>query len=71
VGTKLLKKFSAQDPKIGEIRSALIVTNNWSKSDFSHAEATLKNHVLSLDSRTVDLGEFNEFLVRHKGCLFS
>jgi voltage-gated potassium channel len=71
VGTNLLKQFSAQDPKIDEIRSALIVTNNWSKSDFSHAETVLKNHVLSLDSRTVNLVELNEFLTRHKGFLLS
>ena len=32
VGTTLLKKFSALDPKNEEIRSALIVSNDWSES---------------------------------------
>ena len=67
VGTNLLKKFSAQDPVVEEIRSALLVSDNWSDSEFSHADAVLKNHIPQLNSRTIDLGELREFLIRYKG----
>lgn len=67
VGTNLLKKFSAQDPAIEEIRSALLVSDNWSDSEFSHADGVLKNHIPKLNSRTIDLGELRDFLVRYKG----
>jgi len=71
VGTTLLKKFSAQDPAIEEIRSALLVSDNWSDTEFSHANDVLKNHIPRLNSRTIDLGELREFLVRYKGFLLS
>ena len=71
VGTDLLKKFSVLDPNIEEIRSALIVSNNWSESDFSRAAEALKNHVPRLNSRAIDLDELNEFLVQHKSFLLS
>jgi voltage-gated potassium channel len=67
VGTNLLKKFSAQDPAIEEIRSALLVSDNWSDAEFSHADEVLKNHIPRLNSRTIDLGELREFLIRYKG----
>ena len=67
VGTNLLKKFSAQDPVVEEIRSALLVSDNWSDSEFSHSDAVLKNHIPQLNSRTIDLGELREFLIRYKG----
>jgi voltage-gated potassium channel len=71
VGTDLLKTFSVQDPKIEEIRSALIVSNNWSESDFSRAVETLKHRTPRLDSRIVDLEDLNIFFTRHKGFLLS
>ena len=49
VGTKLLKKFSAIDPDIQEIRSALIVSNNWSDEDFIKTTTLLKAHAFRLD----------------------
>jgi voltage-gated potassium channel len=67
VGTNLLKKFSAQDPAIEEIRSALLVSDNWSDAEFSHADDVLKNHLPRLNSRTIDLGELRDFLIRYKG----
>jgi hypothetical protein len=66
VGTNLLKKFSAQDPTIDEVRSVLLVSDNWSDAEFSYADAVLKNHIPRLNSRTIDLGELKEFLVRYK-----
>ncbi|MDD1680683.1 MAG: potassium channel family protein [Methanoregula sp.] len=60
VGTNLLKKFSAQDPAREEIRSVLLVSDNWSDAEFSHADEVLKNHIPRLNSRTVDLEELKE-----------
>jgi voltage-gated potassium channel len=71
VGTNLLKKFSAQDPAIEEIRSALLVSDNWSDAEFSHADEVLKNHIPRLNSRTVDLEELKECLIQQKGFLLS
>jgi voltage-gated potassium channel len=71
VGINLLKKFSAHDPAIDEIRSALIVANTWSDADFIHAKEALKVHPRTLDSRTIDLRKLNEFLGHHKTFLLS
>ncbi len=71
VGTKLLKKFSAKDPGIEGIRSALIVSNHWSDEDFSQAALTLRQHVYRLDSRTIPLDELHAFLTHHKGFMLA
>jgi len=69
VGTKLLKKFSPKDPGIQEIRSALLVSNNWSDEDFKTAHAKLNAHSYRLDSREFSLEELHTFLSDHKGFL--
>ena len=71
VGVKLLKKFSTHDPAISEIRSALLVSNNWSDADFVKASAALNKYVSHLDSRTVPLEELHGFLAHHKGFLLA
>jgi voltage-gated potassium channel len=71
LGTTLIHTFGAADPSIDEIRTALIVSNNWSDKDFSLAEDTLKNHVSRLDSRSVRLDELHSLLSFHKGLLLS
>jgi voltage-gated potassium channel len=71
VGTKILKKFSEHDLSIGEIRSALIIANNWSDADFVHARSILEKHVCNLDSRVVPLGDLHGFLVHHKGFMLA
>jgi voltage-gated potassium channel len=71
VGTKILKKMCAHDPSIGEIRSTLIVSNNWSDEEFARAKKILENHVCILDSRTVSLDDLHAFLSHHKGFLLA
>jgi voltage-gated potassium channel len=71
IGTKILKKFSARDPAIDEIRSALIVSGSWSGADFTRARSVLENHAYSLDSRFIHLEELHEFLMHHKGFLLA
>jgi voltage-gated potassium channel len=70
-GTRLLQKMSACDPSIGEIRSALVVSNNWSEAEFARARAVLENHAYSLDSRSVPLVEMHQFLMSQKGFLLA
>jgi hypothetical protein len=71
LGTKLLKKFGAADPAIGEIQTVLIVSNNWSDEDFSKTGIILKNHVSQLNSRSIQLEELHGLLTYHKGLLLS
>ena len=66
VGTKLLKKFCPKDPGIQEIRSALLVSNNWSDEDFKTVDAKLKAHSYHLDSHEFSLEELHSFLSDHK-----
>lgn len=71
MGTKILKKMSAQDPAIEEIRSALIVTNNWSDADFTRARSVLENHTYTLDCPYHTLADLHAFLMHHKGFLLA
>ena len=71
MGTKLLKKFSAIDPGIHEIRSALVVSNNWSDDDFLKAHIALKEHSYRLDSSALSLQELHSFLSQYKGFMLA
>ncbi|MCK9592219.1 MAG: potassium channel family protein [Methanoregula sp.] len=71
VGTKLLKKFSGIDPEIKEIRSVLVVSNNWSAADFTKALARLKEHSFLLDSRAISLEELHTFFSQHQGLMLA
>ena len=71
VGTKILKKFSAHDAALGEIRSALVVTNNWSAADFAHARSVVEKHAFALDSQTILLEDLHAFVMQHKGFLLA
>jgi len=71
VGTKILKKMSAHDSSIDEIRSALIVSNNWSDAEFARARQVLVKHVYNLDSHAVPLEDLHSFLGHHKGFLLA
>jgi voltage-gated potassium channel len=71
IGTKMLKKFSATDPGIDGIRSALVVSNNWSDDDFLKAHTLLKEHSYQIDSRELSLEELHAFLLQHKGFMIS
>lgn len=71
VGTSLIKKISTCDPLIDEIRSALIVSNNWSDAEFVHARDVLENHVYNIESHSVPLDDMHRFLMSHKGFLLA
>ena len=71
MGTKILRKMSAHDAGIEEIRSVLVVTNTWSAADFVHARAVLENHTYNLDSRRVSIEDLHAVLMHHKGFLLA
>lgn len=71
VGTKILKTMSEQDPSIDEIRSALIVTNNWSDADFKKARLVLENHTCNIDCCSLSMEELHSFLRSQKGFLLT
>jgi hypothetical protein len=71
VGTRILRILSEQDTGIEEIRSALIVTNNWSDAEFAHARAVLANHACAIDSRALSLDDLHNLLKSNKGLLLS
>jgi voltage-gated potassium channel len=71
VGTKILKKMSAHDKAIGEIRSVLIVSDNWSDAEFAHTRTVLENHHYNLESQPVLLEDLHAFLMHHKGFLLA
>ena len=71
VGTGLLKQMSAHDQAIDEIRSALIVSGNWSDTEFARARGVLESHAYNLDSRSMVLGEMHRFLMAEKGFLLA
>jgi voltage-gated potassium channel len=71
IGTKLLRNFSTIDPEIKELRSALVVSNNWSASDFTEAFVKLQQHKYPLDSREISLVELHEFLQQHQGLMLT
>jgi len=69
VGTKLLKIMSSCDPAAAEIRSALVVSNNWTDADFSKARTVIEKHSYTLDSCAVPMDSLYQFLKEKKGFL--
>lgn len=68
-GTDLLRRFSAADHGIAEIRAALIISTTWSPPDFATAKATLAGHALRLDSHNLDLPALHASLSANKSLM--
>jgi hypothetical protein len=71
VGTRLIRCFSAKDPEVERIRSALLVSDRWSDEDFARALTTLRRHSTAIDSTSLSLPKLHAFLSAHKGFLLS
>lgn len=71
LGTRILRQFSDHDPGITEVRSALIVTSNWSEADFARAHTILEKHRCTIDSAAFPLEGLRTTLVYHKELLLS
>lgn len=66
IGTHILKFLSAYDPLADEIRSALVVSGNWSDADFARARLVIEKHTYSLDTCSVPLDDLYQSLMAHK-----
>ncbi|GAB6284527.1 MAG: hypothetical protein STSR0009_07270 [Methanoregula sp.] len=71
IGTPLIKRLTVHDPDIDRIRSALLVSNNWSDEDFATASTTISHHTARLDSRTIPLHEIHGFVAHHKSFMLT
>jgi hypothetical protein len=63
VGSDLLRLLSAFDTNYEDTRKMLVVTMEWSGSEFSSAEKSLRGYEYGIDSRNVDLAEVKNFLI--------
>jgi len=63
VGTKLLNSFPDFDLHYDEIRKNLIITNDWSDTEFSDVRNRLKGYDYKIDSQKGDLESLKNFLI--------
>jgi len=71
VGTTVLRQFSLFDTSVGELRSALVVTESWTDADFSRARAVLENHRGDIRSSPAFLEDLHAFLMDHRNFLLA
>lgn len=69
VGTELLKCFSLFDSDPCKISEDLIVTNDWSKREYSDIENRIKNYNYQIDSKKGDLQLLRSFLIEKRDFL--
>jgi hypothetical protein len=69
VGSGLLTYFSDFDPGLEEIRSKLIVKDEWTAADFDAVEWELRNYKYSVKIDQVDLEHVRDFLVGRRELL--
>jgi hypothetical protein len=71
VGTELLGYFSDFDPQSSEIRERLVVTNRWSKREFSMVGRSLEVCDCVIDGEKDSLGDLRGFLMDKRGFLLA
>ena len=69
VGTPLLTYFSDFDPQLGSIRKDLIVTNDWSKQEFSRVSERLRSYHFGVAIDKIDLEKLRSFLIEKRSFL--
>lgn len=69
LGTTMLTFFSDYDPNLDHIRRNLIVTNDWSKEEFSRVSKLLKNYGCEIDIEKADLMYIRGFLAQKRDFL--
>jgi hypothetical protein len=62
VGGKLLAYLSDIDPDLEKIRKDLIITGEWTDSDFEEVEKRLKNYPYEIEEGRIDCDHIREFL---------
>lgn len=68
-GTELLTYLSDLDPKLEEIRGKLVVTGDWSKTQFQVCCSDLKNYDYDIDIQKANLENLRRFLTGKKDFL--
>jgi hypothetical protein len=68
-GTALLKFFSGFDPSREQISRALIVTQDWSDQEFSHARRQARSYNYRIEIQQGNLEELSNFLVGKRSFL--
>ena len=63
VGTALLKSLSSFDTDYEQTRGKLLITAQWSDSEFAGIRKSLRRHDYVMDSRNGDLEELKQFLL--------
>jgi len=66
VGTTLMTMFSDHDPNLEQIRSHLMVTNDWSDQHFMQVSTTLKSYQYSINIHTCRLDHLKELLLQKR-----
>ena len=69
VGTKLLTYFSNCDPELHNVRSELIVSNEWSESKFGSMSKRIKSYEHGVDIQKTSLEELRGFLMAKRDFL--
>jgi hypothetical protein len=69
VGTKLLVYLSDLDPELENIRSSLVIKDNWSDQEFSRVKMDLDSYNFGIDMNKVNLEYLLEFLQKNRDFL--
>lgn len=71
VGTDLLKLFSSFDPEASDTVKNLVISNNWSKKDFSKTCRSIQNQTYNIDSKRGNLEELKNLLTKKRDFLLN
>ena len=63
VGTKLLTYFSDFDPRLTDIRTSLVVTNDWTHEEFKSVNRRLRKYEYGVEIQKVNLEALQNFLM--------
>jgi hypothetical protein len=69
VGTKLLSYFSNSDPELHNVRSELIVSNEWSEPKFGSMSKRIKGYEHGVDIQKTNLEELRGILMAKRDFL--
>jgi hypothetical protein len=61
IGNRLLTYFVQLDPQAADLREELVVTNEWSTSDFLKVSQLLKNHKYNIEIEKIPQEELKTF----------
>lgn len=70
IGTRLLSKCSTFDPRLDRIRNHLIITSQWSETEFKESLSGIASHTCDVDVSKGDLNDLKSFLSRKGDSLY-